>query len=184
MVGKLRKLAKSQCIFLLLIIFLGLILRLYKINNPVADWHSFRQADTASVGRLYAENGIDLLEPRYHDISTTQSGTFNPEGYRFVEFPLFSLFHSEFYKLYSSIDFDVWGRFVSIFSAAISTYLIFLLGKKYIGFVGGLLASLFYAVLPFNVYFTRVILPEPLAVTLGLAGLWFLSKNMDLREHF
>ncbi len=30
------------------IIILGLALRLYKIDNPIADWHSWRQADTTS----------------------------------------------------------------------------------------------------------------------------------------
>ena len=44
-----------------LILILGFVVRLYKINNPVADWHSWRQADTASVTRIYVQNGINLL---------------------------------------------------------------------------------------------------------------------------
>jgi hypothetical protein len=33
--------------------------------------------------------------------------------------------------------------------------------------------------LPFNIYFTRVVLPEPLAVMLGLVGLWYFVKFVD-----
>ena len=62
------------------IIILGLIIRLYKINTPLLDWHSFRQVDTASVSRYFLRDGINMLEPRYHDISRVQSGMFNPEG--------------------------------------------------------------------------------------------------------
>src|SRR3989344_9203010 len=90
--------------------FMGLLVRLYKIGNPVADWHSFRQADTASVTRVYAEEGINLLIPRYHDISTTQSGLFNPEGYRFVEFPIFNAIHALLLTNFGIFSLEVWGR--------------------------------------------------------------------------
>ena len=50
------------------ILFLGFIVRLYKVNNPVADWHSWRQADTASVSKTFFERGINLLYPRYHEL--------------------------------------------------------------------------------------------------------------------
>ncbi len=57
-----------------------------------------------------------------------------------------------------------------------SSIFIFLIAKKYLGKEGGLLASFLFLIMPFNIYFTRVILPEPLAVTLGLSGIWFFIK--------
>src|SRR3972149_10276177 len=89
---------------------LGLLLRLYKIDNPVADWHSWRQADTSSVSRTYVREGIDLLYPRYHDISTTQTGKFNPQGYRFVEFPLYNAIQAQLSLFFTGISLEVWGR--------------------------------------------------------------------------
>ena len=74
-------------LILIFIILVAFLVRLYRIDNPIADWHSFRQADTASVTREYIENSIDLLRPRYHDLSNIQSGFDNPMGYRMVEFP-------------------------------------------------------------------------------------------------
>ena len=59
---------------ILAILLLGLGVRLYNINTPLADWHSWRQADTASVAVEYIKNGIDLLHPKYLDLSNIPSG--------------------------------------------------------------------------------------------------------------
>ena len=111
----------------------GFLVRLYKIDNPVADWHSWRQADTASVTRVYLQEGLNLLYPKYHDVSSIQTGLTNLEGYRMVEFPLFNFFHYLFYNLLPQISFEIWGRLVSIFSSLISAFFLFLLGKRFIG---------------------------------------------------
>ena len=66
---RIKKFIVPEYLILSLILVIAFFLRLYKINNPLADWHSFRQADTAAVTRYYVENGIDLLNPRYHDVS-------------------------------------------------------------------------------------------------------------------
>ncbi|MCX8008432.1 MAG: hypothetical protein N3A54_01875, partial [Patescibacteria group bacterium] len=44
---------------------IGVVLRMYKIHHPIADWHSWRQADTAAVARNFLRFGIDPLRPRY-----------------------------------------------------------------------------------------------------------------------
>ncbi len=174
-----RRIKNKEYILLSLILLLGFVLRLYKINNPIADWHSFRQADTASVSRMYVSDGINLLIPRYHDVSTTQSGLSNLEGYRFVEFPVFNAIHTVFFNIFPSISLEIWGRLISIISATVSTYILFLLGRRFISIWGGVLAAFFYATLPFNVFFTRVILPEPMAVTFALASLWMFARFIE-----
>ena len=163
---------------LFLILLLGFVVRLYKIDNPVADWHSWRQADTASVSRIYVNEGINLLYPRYHDISTIQTGIFNPNGYRFVEFPLYNVLHAFLTGILPFYSLEVWGRLVSVIFSLISGLSIYYLGRRFIDVRGGLLASLFFLFIPFNIFFSRVILPEPLAVSLGLAALvFFVSYN-------
>ncbi len=59
--------AKYFYIILTCIAVLSFILRLYHITYPIADWFSWRQADTAAVARNYVKNGIDPLRPRYDD---------------------------------------------------------------------------------------------------------------------
>src|SRR5437868_11096253 len=91
---------KLQIILLTLILLIGFTARLYRFNNPIADWHSWRQVDTSAVSRNFVKYGFDVLHPRYDDISNIQTGYDNPQGYRFVEFPFFNIFYSAFYIIF------------------------------------------------------------------------------------
>ena len=73
-------------------VLIGFGVRLSHLTSPLADWHSWRQVDTASVAREYVKHGIDFLHPTYHDLSSIPSGKENPAGYRMVEFPLINGF--------------------------------------------------------------------------------------------
>ncbi len=174
----------SQYFFLFLILIFGFLVRLYGINNPLADWHSWRQADTSSVSRIYFEQGVDLLHPRYYDISSIQSGIYNPDGFRFVEFPLFNLFHTLLAKLGGPLNFEGWGRMVSIIASLFSAFFVFLLGRRFISPLGGVLSAFFFAFLPYNIYYSRVILPEPLAVCLALCFLVLFVCYLDTDKTF
>jgi hypothetical protein len=183
-IERIQKVKKIEYYLLAIVLILGFLVRLYKIDNPVADWHSFRQADTASVTRIYVEEGINFLYPRYHDFSATQSRLYNPNGYRFVELPIFNVIHASLVNIFPQFSLEVWGRLVAIFSSLVSAYVIYLLGKKFINKWGGVLAAAFFMLLPFNIYFTRVILPDPTAVALALLGLWFFVKFIDDEKPF
>lgn len=169
----------KEYILLSIILILGVVARLYKIGNPIADWHSWRQADTASVSKVFVQKGIDLLHPRYHDISSIQTGIFNPQGYRMVEFPIYNAIHAVLIRSFPSVTLEVWGRLISIASAAVSAIFLFLIGRRYMGVWGGVLTSFFFMFMPFNIYFTRVILPEPMATAFALGSVWFFIKFID-----
>lgn len=168
-----------EYILIILILIIGFIVRLYKINNPIADWHSWRQADTASVSRIYIQQGIDILHPRYHDISSIQTGIFNPNGYRFVELPIYNIIHAILAKNFPVFTLEVWGRLISIISALVSAFFLYLIGKRLLNKWGGLLSAFFYLFIPFNIYFTRVILPEPIGVTFAIISIWSFIKYID-----
>ena len=181
---RIAKLRNIEYFLLAMILLGGFVVRLYKITNPIADWHSFRQADTAAVARLYLENGINLLYPRYYDLSSTQSRLYNPEGYRFVEFPLYNAIHATAARTFSMVSFEIWGRLISIFFTLGSAVILFVLGRRFIGKWGGVLASFFFLFLPFNIYFTRVILPEPTAIFFALAGILFYVLFLDKERNY
>ena len=176
---RIKKLKKKEYILLSIILIFAFIIRLYKIGNPIADWHSWRQADTASVSRTFVEKGINLFYPRYHDVSSIQTGISNPQGYRFVEFPVSNAIHALLAKSFPGLSLEIWGRLTSIFSALASTVFIFLIAKKLMGKRAAVLAAVFFAFIPYNIYFTRVILPEPMATTFALASLWSFVKFLD-----
>lgn len=162
---------------ILLIILVGALgVRLYKINNPLDDWHAWRQADTVSVSRIYVDYGINLLYPRYYDISPTQTGEYNPQGLRFVEFPIYNLLNVIAFKAAPRISLEEWARLISVFCAVGSTFFLYLIGKKFINKWGGLVTAFFYAFIPYNIYFTRVILPEPMGVFFTVSSIWFFTE--------
>ena len=161
-----------EYIIISIILILGFVVRLYKINNPIADWHSWRQADTASVSRIYLEKGINLLLPRYHDVSGIQSGIKNPEGIRMVEFPFYNALNAILAGTFNNISLEVWARLITISCAIITAFFLYLIGKRVLGTWTGLLTAFFYLLVPYNIYFTRVILPDPMGVMFGVVSLW------------
>src|SRR3989344_1213567 len=176
---KIVALIKNQYLILLIIVLLAFAARLYKIDNPIADWHSWRQADTASVTRIYLDQGIDLLYPRYYDISFLQTGKPNPNGWRFVEFPVDNALHTLLVSTVGIFSIEKWGRLLSVIFSLVSTVLVFSLSKRFLGVKGGILSAMIFAFMPFNIYFSRVILPEPAAVMFGLAALYFFVRWFD-----
>ena len=164
---------------LTIILFLALVLRLYRVNFPLLDWHSWRQADTASVSRNFVKFGVDLLHPRFDDLSNIASGLDNPEGHRFVEFPIYNWLNALLAGNFPRVEMVVWGRLLSIIFSLGSLYFLYLIVKRFSGEKAALLTAFFYAVLPFNVYYGRTVLPEPMMVFSGLGMIWFFSQYLE-----
>ena len=118
--------AKATIFFAVIVAILTIALRLYKIAIPLADFHSWRQADTASVSRNYAADGINLLKPKYDDLSNIQSGLVNPQGYRMVEFPLYNA-GITILNSTKACSVEVCGRVLSVFAAVVTALIIFYL---------------------------------------------------------
>lgn len=163
-------------LFIVVILAIALVVRLYKLDNPIGDWHSWRQADTASVTRNFAEKGLNMLVPTYHDLSNIPSGLKNPEGYRMVEFPIYNALHLGMFRAFPSLGLDQAGRLTSVILSLISIVLLYMIVRKLSGFFVAALTAFFMAILPFNIYYSRVILPEPLMIVTLLASFWFLIR--------
>jgi hypothetical protein len=167
-----------QKILITIVLILGLFLRLYRLDSPVADWHSHRQADTASVTRIFSQNGIDLLHPRYHDLSNVQSGQENPQGWRMVEFPIYNAASVYFHQIFHS-NLEISSRLISIVFSLFSALLIFLICFQLTHcFWPSFFSLTIFLFLPFNIYYSRTILPEPSAVFFMLLTLYLFPKNI------
>lgn len=179
-----QKPRKNKLIFFILA--LAFIVRTYKLYSPLADWHSWRQVDTASVAVEYVKNGIDLLHPKYLDLSNIPSGKDNLEGYRMVEFPLVSgLVALVDNILPQDIEIHVLYRIFSIIFSLGSTYFLYklvnLLESKKLAHI----SALIFALLPFNIFYSRSVLPEISLVFFSLLGMYsitayFKSKNKSI----
>lgn len=165
---------KAELLILAVILIIAFALRLYKIDRPLADWHSWRQADTAAVARNFIKDGFNPLIPRFDDMSTQANGIDNPNRYRFVEFPI-----------YNSLVAAVWSVFgINVTSARLvtavitlgSTALLYLLVRYYSGVKTAILTAFIFTTIPYNVFYSTTILPGPLMV-FGILGLyWSFTK--------
>jgi hypothetical protein len=163
------------------ILLAALLVRTFRLYQPLADWHSWRQADTAAVTRRYVAEGIDLLRPRYDDLSNIPSGQDNPQGYRMVEFPLVNALTAWLYQTIpgvNDLDIHVFCRLVSITFSLASLIFLYLLVEKLSSQLEATLAALVFALLPYNIFYSRTILPEVPLVFFSLAAMYLLVKRI------
>lgn len=151
------------------------MVRLYKIDSPIADWHSWRQADTATVTRNFIKNGLNPFYPTYDDMSgVAEKAIPNENTYRFVEFPIYNMAVYPFYKIFGVSD--MWHRLVSVFFSLGSTVFLFLILGRYLSMFGRIFSVTIFTFLPFNVFFSRTTLPEPTLVFFCLGMIYFVDK--------
>ena len=173
----------KEKILIVLIIALALIVRLYKIDNPIADWHSWRQADTTAVARNFEKFGFDPLRPKYDDLSNVQSGKDNPMGYRMVEFPVYQILGYGLYQIIRTmpgITIEISLRLINIAASILTMLMLYGLVKKISGKLVGFCSMLIYGFLPYAVFFHHAILPETLAVFFAIGAIWVYDKGKIL----
>ncbi len=153
---------KLEVFLLIVILAIAFILRLYKINRPIADWHSWRQADTAAVSRNFIKEGFNPFIPKFDDMSTQTNGLDNPGRYRFVEFPVYNILVSAVWH-FTGIN-TTYARLVTVVITLGSTLALFFLVRRFSGSITALLSAFFFAVIPYNVFYSSTILPGPLMV--------------------
>lgn len=174
---------KKDFIILAIILTIALTLRLYKINTPLADLHSWRQVDTAAVARNYARDGINLLRPTYDDISSIQTGQENPEGLRMVEFPMYNAIVAVFYRYLPITSLEIYGRLTSIFFSLITISVLYYFALKEKNRIAAITTASIFAIFPYFVFFSRVILPETTAVAFMMLALFFLYQAVKKKGH-
>ncbi len=157
------------------IFFITLLPRLYKIDNSITDWHSFRQADTAMVARNFADEGFSILQPRTDNIlAISDSKKPNPQGLTFLEFPIYTLIVGFVWDIFGVYESS--ARLVSAIFASLSAVFLFLLVRKFSNFRIAFIAALVFALTPYSIYYGRVIMPNSTMICLGLASLWLFSR--------
>lgn len=169
------KLFRNQYFWLILILLAAFAARIYKIDSPIADWHSWRQADTAAVTRNFVKVGFNPFIPKYDDFSgVSEHPMTNPNRFRFVEFPIYNIAVYPVYMIFG-VD-DKYSRLVSVLFSLGSIVFLYLLAKKNFGVRIGLLTAFVYALLPFNIFFSRTTLPEPTFLFFTLGMMYFVDK--------
>lgn len=178
-ITNLPKLVKILCVIGILV--LGVILRTYRLSSPLADWHSWRQADTAAVARNFIQEKFNLLYPQSDSLWSLSEGQLpNPNRYFMNEFPLYNASVALIYK-YAGIN-HVYGRIVSITVSAIGALYLYLLVNKLLGFPTAIISLLYYSLLPFNIYYNRVFMPDPTFAAFSIITLYYCVLWIDKQK--
>lgn len=173
---------KNDYIILAIILVIALGLRLYKINTPLADLHSWRQVDTAAVARNFSREGINLLKPTYDDISSIQTGYENPEGLRMVELPIYNAIFASLYRYLPITSLEIYGRLTSAVFSLITIAVLYYFALKEKNRIAAIATALIFALFPYFVFFSRVILPETTAVSFMMLSLLFLYHAVQRKD--
>ena len=171
-----KKILANPIFWLVIILIISFTVRLYKINNPIADWHSWRQADTAAVSRNFYQEGYNPFIPKYDDMSgVAEHPVPNPNRYRFVEFPIYNSLVYFGYLINGGVN-EAIARFVTVLISLGSLIFVYLITKRYFGVVTALIAAALFGFLPYNIYYSRVVLPDPFLVFSSLGMFYFLDR--------
>ena len=145
--------------YLLSILALALILRLYQIFRAESFWWD-SYVYVAMAKYMYSAGAMGFWEP------------FRALGWPFVL--------GFFWWLGLPILFvaDVLDVGLSL----LAVYLLYLIGKKLFNEKVGLVAALIFATIPLLLAQTGLLLTEPLALTFGLLGVWFFIHEKNLKN--
>jgi 4-amino-4-deoxy-L-arabinose transferase-like glycosyltransferase len=155
---------------LFLILVLALTLRLYHVTYPFLDHHSWRQTDTAAVARNFYRDHFVLLRPEMDRFGS---------GPSVVELEL------QVTPFLTSLLYVVWGvrdwvgRIVPILFSLGSVVYFYRLVALHFSERLALFSTFVFAILPLNVFFSRVLMPEAGALFFTIAAVYHFSAYLE-----
>lgn len=148
-------------VVLLAILALGLLFRLYRVDIPLVDGHSWRQITNADIARHFAETTWNPLTPQ-----VSWGGRSGVVG---MEFPLLQYLIGLVWRLVG--ESELVARLVTIAFSMASIGLIYALGRELFSVPVGRAAAFMLAVAPSTVFFGRSPLSDTPMVTFSIAAL-------------
>lgn len=153
---------------LVAILLMAVAFRLYRLDIPYVDAHSWRQVTNADIARLWTEQPINIFFP-----PVSWGG---PDGYVGLEFPLLQALTAVVWRV-AGYD-EPTGRLVPLMFGVASVWLIYLLGTRLFGRPAGRGAALLLAFSPTFVYFSRTLLSDVPMVTFSIAAVLAYVKYL------
>jgi hypothetical protein len=163
--------------WLLLIVLLAVVLRIYHVAYPPWDYHNWRQAQTLMVARDFARHDFRLFDPQVQWVS---NGPPQDPSYFSGEFSIQSVLAALLYRLFG--EADIFARIVVIAFSLLGIYFLYELLNRRAGPMAARLGAFIYALLPYHLFFGRVFMPDVPALSLALGGLVFLDRWTDDRK--
>ena len=153
-----------------LIVLLAIAFRLYRIDIPFVEGHSWRQVTNADITRHFAEGVMNPLLPR------VSWGGLN--GVVGMEFPLLHYLTAIAWRIGG--ESQVVARLVATTFSIVSVILIYILGRRLFSKPVGRGAAFLFAVSPSLVFFGRAFMSDTPMITFTLAAViawdWYFEQ--------
>ena len=150
------------------IILLAIGLRLHGIHDPILDHPNWRQGDTASIARNFAQLNYNILYPQ-----TNYDGP--PPNYVELELQIVPFLAASLYKIFGV--HAIFGRLISIAFSVGCVAVVGLFARWLFGsWIAGLIAAFFFAVFPGSAYYGRTFTPDTTMVFFLTAALYAVSR--------
>ena len=158
-----------------LIVLLAIAFRLYRIDIPFIEAHSWRQVTNADITRHFAEGVMNPFMPR------VSWGGLN--GLVGMEFPLLHYLTAIAWRI-GGESYMV-ARLVAVTFSIASVILLYVLGRRLFGKPAGRGAAFLFAVSPTMVFFGRSFVSDTPMVTLMIAAViawdWYFERPLPSR---
>jgi 4-amino-4-deoxy-L-arabinose transferase-like glycosyltransferase len=152
------------------ILLVALILRLNGLHNPILDHPGWRQGDTASIAKNFATLQYNILYPQ-----TNYNGP--PPNYVELELQIVPIIAATLYKIFGV--HEVFGRLTSIaFSLGTVAVLGFFARWLFASEIAGLLAALFFAIMPGSFFYGRTFTPDTTMVFFMTAAVFVIARML------
>lgn len=175
--SSIKKLRHNKVFWILaLIVLLGFFLRLYHVTYPYLDHHSWRQTTTAMITDNLYNNNFNILRPEI-DWRGNEESTIS------YELQITPFLTAILYFFLGIQDFV--GRIMPIVFSLLSIIYLYKLINFYFDEKLALFVSFVYSILPLNIFFGRVLMPEAGMMFFTIAALFYFSifiRNTSLKN--
>lgn len=154
-----------------------IIVRLFYISDPLLDFHSFRQTQTAITAYYLAQNDLSLSSLLFYETPVL--------GYPWqipMEFPLYQYIGALIFKvlnIFADTKLDLVLRLESILLFFGTSFFLFKLTRITTSREVAVWTLILYLISPFSIEWSRDAMIEPLANFLGLAFILIFIKSLE-----
>ena len=146
---------------------LGLLLRLKGIHNPLLDHPGWRQGDTASIARNFAQLQFNIFYPQ-----TNYNGP--PPNYVELELQIVPFLTAILYKIFGV--HEIFGRLITIGFSLGTVAVLAYFGRWLFGSIfAGLACALLFTIMPGSFFYGRTFTPDTTMVFFLAAALYVIA---------
>jgi hypothetical protein len=156
---------------LILILILAALLRFYRVDQPLIDAFSWRQASTAMMADNFYRTNPNILFP---EVSWTGPGP----NYQGREFQTLSYIVSLLYRVLG--EHEQLGRMVATCFGVLGVFSMYHLVRRVWDEPHALAAAMLLAVMPGAIFIDRSFLPDPAMLGLTLTAMWLFVRAMQV----